>query len=139
MLPIIWRSVARRHLADILRIIAADSPGAARRMKGLIEGSVVPASEHPYLFRAGRVPGTREIVAHPNYVVVYQVAATGIEVVAVLHTRQHYPHADTPTFVRGDEVGNDLPDHVQVRIKIDTKPSEPVIPQSLLKSGKPSD
>jgi len=91
MLPIVWRRAARRNLADILGVIATDSPTAARRMKGLIEGAVLPTSEHPYLFKAGRVPGTREIVAHPNYIVVYQVEATRIQVVAVLHTRQEYP------------------------------------------------
>ena len=60
-------------------------------MRGLIEASVLPAAEHPYLYRSGRVPGTREIIAHPNYIVVYQVMAERIEVVSVLHARQEYP------------------------------------------------
>lgn len=64
---------------------------AARRMREIIEASVLPAAEHPYLYRSGRIPGTREIVAHPNYIVVYRVAATAIEIVAVLHSRQQYP------------------------------------------------
>jgi plasmid stabilization system protein ParE len=37
------------------------------------------------------VPGTREIIAHPNYIVIYQVMAERIEVVSVLHARQEYP------------------------------------------------
>ena len=45
----------------------------------------------PYLYRSGRVPGTCELVAHPNYVLVYRVAAECIEVVSVLHSRQEYP------------------------------------------------
>lgn len=60
-------------------------------MRHVIEGAVLPTAEHPYLFRPGRVPGTREVVAHPNYVVVYQVTETQVEVLAVLHTRQDYP------------------------------------------------
>lgn len=52
---------------------------------------MLPAAEHPYLFPSGRVPGTREIVAHPNYIVVYRVAADRIEVLTVLHARQNYP------------------------------------------------
>ena len=57
----------------------------------MIEAAVLPAAEHPYLYRTGRVPGTREIVAHPNYIVVYRVTAERIEVVRVLHARQEYP------------------------------------------------
>lgn len=91
MLPVFWRASARANLAAIIRFIANDSPPAARRMRGLIEASVLPAAEHPYLYRSGRVPGTREIIAHPNYIVVYQVTAEHIEVVSVLHARQEYP------------------------------------------------
>lgn len=52
---------------------------------------IVPVLDHPYIFRAGRVSGTREIVIHPNYVVVYKVADEHVEIVRVLHTRQQYP------------------------------------------------
>jgi toxin ParE1/3/4 len=94
MLPIEWRASAREDLAEILGFIAEHNPQAARRMASMIEESVLPAAEHPYLFRAGRVPGTREIVAHPNYVVVYRITASVIEVVAVVHARQQYPKGD---------------------------------------------
>ncbi len=91
MLPVLWRASARVQLASIIRFIANESPPAARRLRELIEASVLPAAEHPYLYRPGRVPGTREIVAHPNYIVVYRVMAERIEVVAVFHARQEYP------------------------------------------------
>jgi plasmid stabilization system protein ParE len=39
------------------------------------------------------VPGLREIVAHPNYVLLYHVAADRIEVVNVVHTRREFPGA----------------------------------------------
>lgn len=60
-------------------------------MHNLIESSVLPASDYPYLYKLGRVPGTREIVVHPNYIIVYEVRADHIEVMAVLHARQEYP------------------------------------------------
>ncbi|WP_144018028.1 type II toxin-antitoxin system RelE/ParE family toxin, partial [Pseudomonas amygdali] len=50
-----------------------------------------PVAEHPYLYRSGRAPGTRELVAHPNYVLVYRVTLKRIEVVNVIHARQEYP------------------------------------------------
>lgn len=33
---------------------------------------------------------TREIIAHPNYLVVYQITDR-IEIVSILHARQEYP------------------------------------------------
>lgn len=38
-----------------------------------------------------RIPGCREIVAHPNYIVVYRVELDHIEVLRVMHARQEYP------------------------------------------------
>ena len=91
MLPVFWRASARANFASIIRFIANESPLAAHRMRALIENSVLPAAEHPYLYRTGKVPGTREIIAHPNYIVIYRVTAERIEIVNVLHARQEYP------------------------------------------------
>ncbi|WP_296530606.1 type II toxin-antitoxin system RelE/ParE family toxin [Rhodoferax sp.] len=63
-----------------------------KKLWNLLHDSVLPLSDHPYLYRKSeRVPGTRKIVAHPNYVVVYQVTANAIDVLRVLHSRQQYP------------------------------------------------
>jgi len=91
MLPIFWSAAALDDLNAITDYIANHNVHAAIAMHDLIEESVNPASEHPYLYRPGRIEGTREIVAHPNYVVVYEVRDDHIEVMAVLHTRQEYP------------------------------------------------
>lgn len=91
MLPVVWRKSARAGLLEIIRYIANEDPQAARQLKERLESAVLPLSEHPYLYRPGRVPGTREIVVHPNYLVIYRVAAEYIEVVSVLHARQEYP------------------------------------------------
>ncbi|VFR23152.1 YafQ toxin protein [plant metagenome] len=91
MLLIFWNAAAVDDLDDIIDYIAEYDVHAAIDMHERIESAVHPASEHPYLYPPGRVPGTREIVAHPNYVVVYEVRADRIEVMAVLHARQEYP------------------------------------------------
>lgn len=91
MLAIRWRVAARDDLDQIVTHIAEDSPWAALDMFELIESSVIPAALNPYLFRIGREPGTREIVAHPNYIVVYRLIDGCVEVVNVVHARQQYP------------------------------------------------
>lgn len=48
-------------------------------------------ADHPYMYRAGRVPETREALVTPNYMLVYRVGTDVIEVLSVKHTRQQYP------------------------------------------------
>lgn len=92
MLPILWRASARDDLARIIRYVAAENPTAAKRLKDLLESCVLPTAEHPYLYRqSDRIPGMREIVAHPNYIVFYRVTTTRIEVVNVVHARREFP------------------------------------------------
>jgi len=92
MLPILWRESARADLIQIVSFVAAENPQAARRLKNLLEGAILPTAEHPYLYRASeRIPGLREIVAHPNYIVFYRVTAQCIEVVNIVHARREFP------------------------------------------------
>ena len=48
-------------------------------------------SQQPYLGRSGRVEGTREFVAHANYLLVYVVLSDRIRIESVLHSRREYP------------------------------------------------
>jgi toxin ParE1/3/4 len=91
MLPILWRAEAQADLAAILEYIAERNPQSALDLYNDIERVVSQLPQHPYLYRLGRVSGTRELVAHPNYVVVYRVSATAIEIASILHSRQQYP------------------------------------------------
>lgn len=91
-LPIVWRASARSDLAEIIRYVANVNPPAARRLRQVLMESVLPVSEHPYLYRQSQtIPVMREIVAHPNYIVYYRVTASCIEVVNVIHTRREFP------------------------------------------------
>lgn len=91
MLQIHWTENAIEELEERMAFIARRNHRAAEQLFDQIVDAVVPASEHPYIFREGRVSGTREIVAHPNYIVVYRVAADAIIVVQVIHAREQYP------------------------------------------------
>jgi len=91
MLPIVWSEVALNDLDEIAAFIAQHDFNAAMRIQDRIEDSVKPTAMYPYMFRIGRLEGTREIVAHPNYIVVYRVLADMILVTGVVHARQQYP------------------------------------------------
>lgn len=97
MLPIIWRKRAKRNLAAIIEFIANENPAAAIKIKEIIQDAILPVSEHPYLYKSGRVGGTRELVAHPNFILVYRITNTDVEVVSVLHSRQEYPKTELNT------------------------------------------
>lgn len=91
MLPIVWLQAAVNDLSSIILYISNENPSAARRLKSRLQAAPLPLAEHPYLFPLGRVSGTRELVAHPNYIIVYRIASDRVEIVNVLHSRQTYP------------------------------------------------
>lgn len=92
MLPIVWQKEALNELREIIAHIAAENPQAARRLKQRLESSVLPLSEHPYMYRASdRIPGLRELLAHPNYLILYRVGTKQVKIMAVVHCRRQYP------------------------------------------------
>ncbi|WP_426170858.1 type II toxin-antitoxin system RelE/ParE family toxin [Pseudoduganella sp. R-31] len=91
MLPIQWRAEAQADLATILAYIAERNLQAATDLYNKIDRAVSQLPLHPYIYRLGRVADTHEMVVHPNYLVVYRVSATAIEILAVVHTRQQFP------------------------------------------------
>jgi plasmid stabilization system protein ParE len=60
---------------EILDYIEQRNATAAQSLFSAIVQSAESLPLMPYLFRLGRVPGTREHVVHPNYIVIYQVGA----------------------------------------------------------------
>jgi toxin ParE1/3/4 len=85
-----WRPRARRQLRAIYEYIEERNPQAAENLVRLIRESVVLLAENPYVYRCGRVPDTREMIVHPNYLVVYRITDR-ITILNVLHTRMLYP------------------------------------------------
>ena len=92
---LIWREGARSDVRAIVRYISDRSPGAAEKLNDKIEASAERLVEHPYMYRAGRIPGTREAVVHPNYILIYRVGSDAVEIVNVIHSRQQYPPEPT--------------------------------------------
>ena len=86
-----WRPLAEADRDGIVDYIAQDNVRAAIELGDTIERRIAELVEQPRLYRAGRVRGTREMVVHPNYVVVYRIKRDEIEIVRVLHTARQWP------------------------------------------------
>lgn len=86
-----WRPVAEADRDAIVEHIAQDNPVAAIELGDAIDRRVARLPEHPLLYRTGRVRGTREMVVHPNYVVVYRISRGEIQILRVLHSARQWP------------------------------------------------
>jgi toxin ParE1/3/4 len=86
-----WRRLAAADLDAIVDYIAQDNAIAAMTLGDTVVRRVAELAEQPKLYRSGRVRGTREMVVHPNYIVVYRIKRDEIEIVRVLHAAQQWP------------------------------------------------
>lgn len=85
---------AARDLAGIVDYIAADNPVAAENVYRGIVRAAQRLSDLPALGRPGRHPGTRELsVPGLPYLIVYQVGADAVTVLAVFHTARDLARA----------------------------------------------
>lgn len=72
--------------------IAPENPRAALDQLDEIETQVRLLIANPRLGRAGRQPGTRElIIARTPYLTVYQLGKELIEIIRIIHGAQHWP------------------------------------------------
>lgn len=91
MHKLFWKPLARRDLLQIVHYIAQDNPDAAEKLAQDIEAKTVNLMENPKLSRIGRLHGTRELVVHPNYFLVYRVLDEVVEILRVKHSAQRFP------------------------------------------------
>jgi toxin ParE1/3/4 len=90
---IVWSPEAIEDLPSLRAYIAEDNPAAARRVVlRIIQTIEQLLSDNPQIGRAGRVPGTRELViARTPYIVPYRFQRTTIQVLRVYHGARRWP------------------------------------------------
>lgn len=88
-----WTAQALESLQDIVDYIAQNDRQTAHRfVDTLIADTEATIGNHPHAGRPGRVDGTREWVAHRNYVVAYRVTNFGnVQVLNVVHSARLWP------------------------------------------------
>ena len=88
---VFWASSAEQDRADILDFICQDNPPAAVKMDELFAAAASSLAEHPLLGRTGQIPGTRELIPHESYRMVYEVQRDALWILALVHTGRMWP------------------------------------------------
>ena len=81
----------RQSLRDLSAIVAKDNPRAAAKLRINIDDQVSQLADPNYPRKMGRVEGTFELVAHPNYIVILEESAKTVTALIVVHARQQWP------------------------------------------------
>ena len=90
-MSLVWTVEARQDRRAIFDYIEVRDARAALAMDTLFSMKANKLTTVPQLGKQGRVPGTRELVVHQRYVLVYEVAECQIHVLRVLHTARKWP------------------------------------------------
>ena len=91
MMRLLWSAKARQRRDEIFDYIAADNPAAALWLDEQFSQAAKRIMVFPLSGRKGRVAGTRELVIHENYFLVYEILADRIVILTVHHSAQQYP------------------------------------------------
>lgn len=87
---------AERDLVSIIDYVALDNPPAAEKVYRAMAAAMQRLVEFPEMGRVGRLPGTREIrVSSLPYLIVYDVTANRVTILAVFHTARDLAKALT--------------------------------------------
>ncbi len=84
-----WTRAALESVDEIAGFIAKDNPTRATSFVNELQAAVNKLQTHPGMGRAGRVPGTRELVLHKNYIAIYRVRGDMVEILRLHHAARN--------------------------------------------------
>jgi toxin ParE1/3/4 len=86
-----WTPEAEQDRDDVLDYIAVDNPGAAVAIDLLFKKAADRAATFPMAARKGEIPGTRELIPHENYRLIYQIREDTVWILALVYTSRQWP------------------------------------------------
>lgn len=90
-MKVVWLDRVVTDLEAVRDCIAHDDPDAASRVAQVILRAVDLLATAPAMGRAGRKPGTRELVVSGTpYIMPYRVRGQRIEILRVFHARRQW-------------------------------------------------
>lgn len=90
---VVWTLSAEQDRTEIIDFIAQDNPLAAIRMDELFAAAAGRLADHPFMGKPGQIPGTRELIPHESYRLVYEVRADTVWILALIHAARMWPPA----------------------------------------------
>ena len=90
-MKLVWTRTANADRKDIREYIAQNNLAAALALDELLSEKANHPVDHPGLGRPGRVTGTRELVAHQNYILIYDAVDDLVRILRVLHAAKQWP------------------------------------------------
>lgn len=85
-----WTPTAITDRTHIYDYIEEDNPMAALALDVMFSEKAARLMDYPKLGRKGRVKGTRELIVHARYILVYDIVADMVRILRVLPAvRQH--------------------------------------------------
>ena len=90
-MKLVWSKLSSQDRNEIRTYIASDNPAAALALDELIAEKAARLLDHPGLGRKGRIDGTRELVIHQNYILVYDKVGSAVRILRVLHAARQWP------------------------------------------------
>lgn len=82
----------RQSLRELAALVAKDNPRAAAQLRINIDDQVTQLEDPNFPRKIGRVKGTFELVAQPNYIVILEESAKTVTALIVVHARQQWPN-----------------------------------------------
>ena len=90
-MKVYWTAEAEQDRIDIWDYIATENPQAAARMDDLFSAAAAKLEDFPEMGKAGKIAGTRELIPHESYRLVYQISRDHVWVLALVHTSRMWP------------------------------------------------
>ena len=90
-MKLIWADSAIKDRLVIYEYIELDNSVAAGELDEMFNMTANRLIDNPQLGKPGRIIGTRELVVHKNYLLVYEVLDEHVIVLAVVHARRQWP------------------------------------------------
>lgn len=89
-----WTGPADQDRLEIWNYLTARDLQAAIRMDERFSAAAGLITEFPNAGRAGLVAGTRELIPHPSYRLVYEIFGETAWILALIHTSRQWPPAE---------------------------------------------